>query len=74
MSGGNFWAGMFFVLAIANLISYAVLWWLFSIGGSYLSRKYRAGYLRSLLKQDLSFFENKGNESGALAAPSFHRW
>ncbi|KAE8445589.1 hypothetical protein EG329_013222 [Mollisiaceae sp. DMI_Dod_QoI] len=68
VSRGDFWAGMFFTLALANLISYAVLWWLFSIAGSHLSLKYRTGYLRSFLNQDLPFFEVKGHESGALAA------
>lgn len=65
---GNFWAGMFFVLAVTNLLSYAILWWLFSLAGSYLSRKYRTEYLRNLLNQDMGFFEARGNESGALAA------
>jgi ATP-binding cassette, subfamily B (MDR/TAP), member 1 len=64
----NFWALMFFILACTNLISYAVLWFLFAIGGSVVGRKYRAGYLRDLLSQDIGFFEVIGNSSGALNA------
>jgi ATP-binding cassette, subfamily B (MDR/TAP), member 1 len=65
---GNFWALMFFALALANLTSYAVLWFLFALVGATISQKYRAEYLRSMLSQDIPFFELKGNESGALAA------
>jgi ATP-binding cassette subfamily B (MDR/TAP) protein 1 len=66
--GGNFWSFMFFVLALTNLGSYAILWSLYAIAGAGISLKYRAKYLSNLLNQDLSFFETKGNESGALAA------
>lgn len=65
---GDFWALMFFVLALANLFSYAILWFLFAISGAIISQKYRAGYLRAMLSQDISFFEHEGNESGALNA------
>jgi ATP-binding cassette, subfamily B (MDR/TAP), member 1 len=65
---GNFWALMFFVLALANLISYAVLWFLFCIAGAQISRKYRSEYLRGMLAQDIGWFEVKGNTSGALTA------
>jgi len=59
---------MFFVLALTNLISYAILWFLFSLAAAKVSRKYRAGYLRGILSQDISFFEISENASGALAA------
>lgn len=65
---GNFWSLMFFVLALTNLCSYAILWFLYAIAGAGVSRKYRVKYLSNLLNQDISFFETKGNESGALAA------
>lgn len=64
----NFWAAMFFVLAATNLVSYAILWFLFAVVGSTIGRKYRAEYLRDLLSQDISFFEVTGNNSGALNA------
>lgn len=65
---GNFWALMFFMLALANLISYAILWFFFAISGSIISMKYRAKYLKAILGQDVSFFEQDGNASGALTA------
>lgn len=65
---GNFWALMFFMLALANLISYAILWFFFAISGSIISKKYRAKYLRAILSQDVSFFDQDGNASGALTA------
>lgn len=68
ISRGNFWALMFFILAITNLVSYAFLWFMFCITASKVSRKYRAGYLHGILSQDISFFEVPENASGALAA------
>lgn len=65
---GNFWAVMFFTLALTNLVSYAVLWFLFAIAGTTISRNYRAEYLRGMLGEDTSFFEVQGNSSGALAS------
>ena len=65
---GNFWALMFFALSLSNLVSYAVLWFLFAIAGSIISRKYRAEYLKAMLTQDVSFFELQGHASGALTA------
>lgn len=65
---GNFWAAMFFCLAATNLISYAILWFLFAISGTIISTKYRAQYLKAILSQDVSFFELPGNTSGALTA------
>jgi ATP-binding cassette, subfamily B (MDR/TAP), member 1 len=64
----NFWAGMWFVLAVTNLVSYVILWFLFAVVSSTIGRKYRAGYLRDLLSQDIGFFEVTGNTSGALNA------
>lgn len=64
----NFWAAMFFVIACSNLLSYASLWFLFAIVGSTISKRYRGGYLRDLLSQDIGFFEIVGNSSGALNA------
>jgi ATP-binding cassette, subfamily B (MDR/TAP), member 1 len=64
----NFWAAMFFTLAFTNITSYAVLWFLFALAGSAISKKYRARYLKDLLSQDIGFFEVTGNSSGALNA------
>jgi ATP-binding cassette subfamily B (MDR/TAP) protein 1 len=64
----NFWAAMFFTLALTNITSYAILWLLFSIAGSKILKKYRARYLKDLLSQDIGFFEVTGNSSGALNA------
>lgn len=65
---GTFWALMFFILAIINLAFYAILWFLFSITASIVTRKHRSGYLRDILNQDIHFFELPGHSSGALSA------
>jgi len=62
----NFWASMFFALALTNVVSYAILWFLFALAASKISMKYRARYLKDLLSQDMSWFEVTGNSSGAL--------
>ncbi len=67
-SRANFWAAMFFVVAGTNLITYAIFFFLFAVVGSTISKKYRNGYLRDLLSQDIGFFEISGNSSGALNA------
>lgn len=64
----NFWAAMFFTLALTNITSYAILWFLFAVAGSNISKKYRARYLKDMLSQDIEFFEVTGNSSGALNA------
>ncbi|KIW90765.1 uncharacterized protein Z519_08548 [Cladophialophora bantiana CBS 173.52] len=64
----DFWALMFFLLALAYLVVFAVTWFLFAIAGARSALKCRAEYLRGLLNQDITFFEEKGNSSGGLTA------
>ncbi|KAH6666837.1 multidrug resistance protein 14 [Halenospora varia] len=65
---GNFWALMFFVLAITNLLTYSIGFFLFAIAGSVSTKAYRAQYLGDMLSQDEEFFEVEGNSSGALTS------
>ncbi|OAP62935.1 hypothetical protein AYL99_02162 [Fonsecaea erecta] len=68
LSRADFWALMFFMLGLAHLITFAVTWFLFAIAGAQSSLKYRVEYLRGLLVQDITFFEEGGNSSGGLTA------
>lgn len=65
---GNFWALMFFILAITNLLAYSIGFFLFAIAGSVSTKAYRAQYLGDMLSQDEVFFEVEGNTSGALTS------
>ncbi|KAJ4984447.1 ABC transporter [Stagonosporopsis vannaccii] len=64
----NFWALMFFVLAIANLFAY------FTIGlacngiGQTLTHRYRREMVERLVSFDQDFFDRPENSSGALSS------
>lgn len=65
---GNFWALMFFVLALSQLASWGSLFTLMGFVGAKLSHVYRRSYLKSMLSQDVGFFQASGNTSGGLTA------
>jgi ATP-binding cassette subfamily B (MDR/TAP) protein 1 len=64
----NFWALMFFVLAIANLFAY------FTIGlacngiGQTLTHRYRREMIERIISFDQDFFDRPENSSGALTS------
>ena len=64
----NFWALMFFVLAIAILIAFASIGFFFTVTAFLTTRVYRSDYFSSMLRQDISFFDREGNSSGALTS------
>ncbi|KAF2726754.1 multidrug resistance protein [Polyplosphaeria fusca] len=63
---GNFWALMFFVVGLSNLLIFLVLFYCMGTVGAKLAREYRVGYLRAMLRQDIGFFQ--GNTAGGLTA------
>ncbi|KAF2463015.1 multidrug resistance protein [Lindgomyces ingoldianus] len=65
---GNFWALMFFVLGLTQIVAYFILFYFLGIVGARLGRIYRRQYLRSMLQQDIGFFQAGGNTSGGLTA------
>ncbi|KAF1996279.1 multidrug resistance protein 14 [Amniculicola lignicola CBS 123094] len=65
---GNFWALMFFVLGLFQLISYLVLFYFMGTVGAKLGTIYRRKTLKALLGQDIGFFQTNGNTSGGLTA------
>ncbi|KAH7124162.1 multidrug resistance protein 14 [Dendryphion nanum] len=67
-SRGNFWALMFFVLGIEQLISYMILFYLLGNVSAKISQYYRRNYFRAMLAQDVGFFQAGGNTSGGLTA------
>lgn len=67
-SRANFWALMFFVLALGTLISYASLGFFFTIAAFLISRFYRSEYFGAMLRQDIAFYDLEGNSSGALTS------
>jgi ATP-binding cassette, subfamily B (MDR/TAP), member 1 len=65
---GNFWALMFFVLALGVLFSYASLGFFFTVAAFLISRFYRSEYFGAMLRQDIGFYDLDGNSSGALTS------
>ncbi|KAF3048321.1 hypothetical protein E8E12_011686 [Didymella heteroderae] len=55
---GDFYSSMFFVVALGNLILFA----------AHVSRRYRREIFDLVLKQDMAFFDDPANASGALAS------
>lgn len=64
----NFWALMFFVVAIANLIAYFILGWLCNVIAQDITHRYRYEMFTRLLSLDMDFFDRPHNTSGALTS------
>ncbi|KAL7267348.1 hypothetical protein RUND412_010070, partial [Rhizina undulata] len=65
---GNFWALMFFILALMTVASYAALGFFLTVAGSFVSRFYRAEYFSAMMSQDISFFDRPENSSASLTS------
>jgi ATP-binding cassette subfamily B (MDR/TAP) protein 1 len=65
---GDFYSLMFFVVAIGNLIVYAAVGWISNIVAQVVARKFRREIFDLILKQDMAFFDDQDNASGALAS------
>jgi ATP-binding cassette, subfamily B (MDR/TAP), member 1 len=67
-SRGNFWALMYFVLALGTLVAYASLGFFLTVAAFLITRFYRSEYFASMLRQDIAFYDLEGNSSGALTS------
>jgi len=65
---GNFFALMFFILALGTLFAYASLGFFFTVAGMITAKFYRSEYFDAMLRQDIGFFDLEGNASGALTS------
>lgn len=68
ISQGDFWSLMFFIVALGNLAVYAAIGWTSNIVAQVVARKYRREMFDLALKQDMAFFDNHSNASGALVS------
>lgn len=64
----NFWALMFFIVALVNLFAYFTLGWLCNIIGQQITHRYRQEMFTRLLSLDMEFFDLSHNASGALTS------
>ncbi|KAF2849496.1 multidrug resistance protein-like protein 1 [Plenodomus tracheiphilus IPT5] len=65
---GDFYALMFFVVALGNLAVFAAIGYCANIIAQHVSRKYRREIFDLILTQDMAFFDDAANASGALAS------
>ncbi|KAF7559914.1 hypothetical protein G7046_g4252 [Stylonectria norvegica] len=65
---GDFYALMFFVMALANLVVYCVLGWTSTIISQQIMNFYRHEMFSNILRQDMSFFDDPDNTTGALVS------
>jgi ATP-binding cassette subfamily B (MDR/TAP) protein 1 len=68
ISETNFWALMFFCLALATLLSYCGIGLFMTIAAFLTTRVYRSQYFAAMLGQDIEFYDIEGNEAGALTS------
>jgi ATP-binding cassette subfamily B (MDR/TAP) protein 1 len=64
----KFFALMFFLMAIANLLAYFVLGWTCNTIGQEVTHKYRAELVECMLDLDMDFFDKPENSVGSLTS------
>jgi ATP-binding cassette subfamily B (MDR/TAP) protein 1 len=65
---GDFYALMFFVMALGNLVAYAAMGWMSSIVSQEIARSYRLEIFNNVLRQEMAFFDDPDNGTGALVS------
>lgn len=65
---GDFYALMFLVIALGNLVAYFALGWLSNIIAQTMTHFYRRIIFDTVLRQDIQFFDRSENTTGALAS------
>lgn len=64
----NFFALMFFIVAIGNFVAYAVTGWFANILAQHIMQEYRGEIFDNTLRQDMTFFDRPDNGTGALVS------
>lgn len=65
---GDFWALMFFVVALVNLFVYAILGWYSNLVAQGVISSYRREVFDNMMRQPMSFFDRAENTTGALVS------
>ncbi|KAL9112785.1 MAG: hypothetical protein Q9227_003088 [Pyrenula ochraceoflavens] len=64
----NFWCLMFLMFGIVLLVAYGIQGWTFAYAGARLGSQARKEAFKSILRQDIAFFEKEENRPGILTA------
>ena len=65
---GNFYSLMLFITALVNLVAYFAMGYVTDIISQKLTRCYRSEIFESVLPQDISFFDEQENTTGAIVS------
>ncbi|PGH27089.1 hypothetical protein AJ80_01276 [Polytolypa hystricis UAMH7299] len=65
---GDFFALMFFMVAVGNLIGYFIMGWVSNLIAQKLTHRYRLEIFDTLLRQDMEFFDKPENTVGSLTS------
>ncbi|OOQ85102.1 lipid A export ATP-binding/permease protein msbA [Penicillium brasilianum] len=68
VDAANFWALMFFILALAMAAFYFMLGWASNSISMFIVSAYRKDYFSNLVSESVSFFDREENASGSLGA------
>ncbi|KAJ4128272.1 hypothetical protein NW768_008560 [Fusarium equiseti] len=68
VSEANFFSLMFFVVALANFVIYAVAGWVCNEIGQHIMTVYRSELFDNTLRQDMIFFDDPDRGTGALVS------
>ncbi|KAI4649230.1 ABC-type transporter tr06 [Alternaria ventricosa] len=68
VSQGNFWAGMFGVLAASTFLSYFFMGLACHLISVAVTRTYRQEYLDNLIRKRIAFFDDQGHSPGSLTS------
>ncbi|PHH90831.1 hypothetical protein CDD83_2543 [Cordyceps sp. RAO-2017] len=68
VSRTNFFALMFFVVALANFVAYAIVGWFANVLAQSVMKFYRREIFNNTLRQDMIFFDHGDNSTGALVS------
>lgn len=64
----NFWAGMFLAIAIVSFVANLLQHYFFILSGEKLTKRIRTMVFTHLLKQEVGFFDEEENNTGALTS------
>ncbi|KAK5999117.1 ABC multidrug transporter atrC [Cladobotryum mycophilum] len=64
----NFFALMFFVVALGNVVTYSIVGWIANTLGQQVMKSYRGDIFKNTLRQDMTFFDKPENSTGALVS------
>ncbi|KAI4631038.1 ABC-type transporter tr06 [Alternaria metachromatica] len=68
VSKGNFWAGMFGVLAGSTFLSYFFMGSACHLISVAITKNYRQEYLNNLIRKRIAFFDDQGHSPGSLTS------